>query len=429
MNRLHQWIDTGRNAMFQTLAQGATPLARYAILAMLARVLVAREMDRCALYLASSLVLANLCDLGINVACIKFSAGAMEGRLHTQRRLFCARVILAAVVALSAVALATPVAVDVLHRPADSGVLCLAAGSAALGAIASFTLAILQSERRFSRVAAVAGISAALQIAPVALAASGKISGLGLLVAADLLGKAAVIAANFGVLSRLFQAGPLPKAAAWSEMLGFARWIGLSMAVGAFSNYIPTLALARSGSEASLSTYLLGAGLAGCIALPVQAVSAVLLPEAMEARGRNGRAEYLKAWLPLTAVPALLAAPLLWFLAPWLGALIGPRYAASVGVFRILALGQLSLLVVNPVQFLLYSLNRPALCFAGDAFIAGTFGVLAFLPFAGPESVARSLLAAQSLGKLLILAATLRLSLARSAVLLAPAAAASGVAV
>ncbi len=302
MNRFRPWIETGCNAAFQALAQGVTPLARYACLAMLARALTTREMDRCALYLASSLVLGNLCDLGINIACIKFSAGVAAGRRQTQRRLLIARLALAAVVAMAAVLLAAPVASRLLHRPADVGTLRLAAGSAALGAVASFTLALLQTDRKFPRMAAIAGISAAMQVAPVALVLSGKISGLAVLVMADLLGKAVIIAANSAMLARVVAKPPAAEAVGWSEMFGFARWISLSMAVGAVSNYIPTLALARSGAEASLSTYLLGAGLAGWIALPVQAVDSVLLPEAMEARDRDKRASYLKTWLPATAV-------------------------------------------------------------------------------------------------------------------------------
>ena len=116
-------------------------------------------------------------------------------------------------------------------------------------------------------------------------------------------------------------------------MLSFTNWVSLSAALGALYNSIPILALSRFADGTAVSTYAVGAALAGWVSLMVNTGMTVLLPEAMAALGPQARADYLKIYLPDTLLAAIVFIPAIWLAAPGILTVAGTPLRCRHGCF------------------------------------------------------------------------------------------------
>lgn len=366
------------------------------------------RFDQCAIYASSSLVVGTLCELGINISCLKFAAGATgPDWLRTVSRFLLLRLALTVGVIAAVFLLAPLASAKLLRHPEYATALRLACGCAAVASVSSFSLVLLQSRLEFTRMARLSAAAAILQILPVLLVLRGGTgfslssgwSGVATLFAGDVLSRLWIVAANVSLLAAVLAAarrpGPRP---AWKPIAVFANWITLSTVIGSLYNYIPSIALSRWAAASALGTYSLGMALTGGFALLINTTSTVLLPEAVAATTPERRRSYLRSYLPGAA---LLGAALL---APtWLGGrlaahLFPAAMPDAVRVFQLLATAQIALLVANPVQFLLYGAGRPQWCTASDALITLLFAAMAvwLAPAHGAVGVAWALLIAQT---------------------------------
>lgn len=345
-------------------------------------------------------MVGNLCELGINISCLKFAAGATgPDWLRTVSRFLLLRLALTAGVIAAVFLLAPLASAKLLRHPEYATALRLACGSAAVASVSSFALVLLQSRLQFARMARLSVAAAIFQILPVLLVLRGACSGVAGLFAGDMLSRLWIVAANFRLLAAVLAAARLPgPRPAWKPIAIFANWITLSTVIGSLYNYIPSIALSRWAAASALGTYSLGMSLSGGFAILGNTTSTVLLPEAVAATTTERRRSYLRTYLPGTA---LLAAGLL---APtWLGGSVAARLfpaamPGAVRVFQLLATAQIALLIANPVQFLLYGAGRPEWCTASDALITLLFGAMAvwLAPAYGAVGVAWALLIAQA---------------------------------
>jgi O-antigen/teichoic acid export membrane protein len=366
------------------------------------------RFDQCAIYASSSLVVGTLCELGINISCLKFAAGATgPDWLRTVSRFLLLRLALTVGVIAALFLLAPLASAKLLRHPEYATALRLACGCAAVASVSSFSLVLLQSRLEFTRMARLSAAAAILQILPVLLVLRGgtgfslssEWSGVATLFAGDVLSRLWIVAANVSLLAAVLAAarrpGPRP---AWKPIAVFANWITLSTVIGSLYNYIPSIALSRWAAASALGTYSLGMALTGGFALLINTTSTVLLPEAVAATTPERRRSYLRSYVPGAA---LLGAALL---APtWLGGrlaahLFPAAMPDAVRVFQLLATAQIALLVANPVQFLLYGAGRPQWCTASDALITLLFAAMAvwLAPAHGAVGVAWALLIAQT---------------------------------
>jgi O-antigen/teichoic acid export membrane protein len=358
------------------------------------------RFDECAVYASSSLVVGNLCELGINISCLKFAAGFTgPAWMSTVSRFLQLRLALTTGVIAAVFLFAPQASASLLRHPEYTTALRLACGSAAVSSVSSFTLVLLQSRLEFARMARSSAAAAILQIVPVPLMLRFGWSGLACLFAGDVLGRLWIVAANIGLLTTVLEAARRPGARpAWKHIALFAHWITLSSVIGSLYNYIPSIALSRWAAASALGTYSLGLSWTGGFALLINTTSTVLLPEAVAATTRERRRNYLRSYMPGAA---LLAVALL--VASWLGGPLAARLfpatmPGAVRVFQLLATAHIALLVANPVQFLLYGAGRPEWCTASDALITVVFGVMAvwLAPAYGAAGVACALLIAQT---------------------------------
>ena len=267
-------------------------------------------------------MVGNLCELGINISCLKFAAGLSGAAwLRTVSRFLLLRLALTGGVIAVVFLLAPLAAANLLRHPEYTTALRLACGSAAVASISSFSLALaaIAARVRAHGAAQRRGGSPADPAGParVALPLARRRGGPVRRGHAQPLW---IVAANLGMLAAAFAAARLPgPRPAWKPIAVFANWITLSTVIGSLYNYIPSIALSRWANATALGTYALGMSLTGGFALLINTTSTVLLPEAVAATTAERRRVYLRSYMPGAA---LLGAALL---APtWLG---GPLVA------------------------------------------------------------------------------------------------------
>jgi O-antigen/teichoic acid export membrane protein len=380
--------------------QAALSASRFAALLVVSHLVAPTRFSECAIYATSSLVAGNLCELGINISCLKFAASASGSDwLRTVSRFLFLRLVLTAAVIAAGFVLAPFAAARLLRHSEYCLAIRLACGSAAVASVSSFVMVLLQSRVQFTRMTWLNGSAAMLQFLPVWLVLHGEWSGLVCLFAGDMLSRLWIVAANVGLLKLVLAAARHPgERPAWTSIAVFANWITLSTLIGSLYNYIPSIALSRWASAAALGAYSLGMSLSGGFALLINTTSTVLLPEAVSATNFESRRGYLRSYLPGTALLSLALLVPTWLAGP-LGARLFPAtLPGAVRVFQILATAQIALLIANPVQFLLYGAGKPEWCTASDALITLLFAVLAawFAPTYGAIGVACALLIAQT---------------------------------
>jgi len=369
-------------------------------LLLLAHAMAPARFDECAIYASSSVVIGNLCELGINISCLKFAAGSTgDAWLRTVSRFLTIRLLLTVAVIGAVLLMAPAAAAKLLRHPEYAHALRLAGASAAVASISSFSLVLLQSHLQFARMARLNTTAAIVQILPVLMALEWRHAGVTALFAGDLLSRIWILAGNVGLLAAVLSAsGQHSSRPAWKPIAVFAHWITLSTVIGALYNYIPSVALSRWAAPAALGAFSLGMSLTGGFALLINTTSTVLLPEAVAATTSERRHTYLRSYLPGAALlaAALLAAT--WLSGPLVAHLFPAAMRSAVRVFQILATAQILLLVANPVQFLLYGEGRPQWCTATDGLITLLFAALAvwLAPVYGAIGVACALLVAQT---------------------------------
>jgi O-antigen/teichoic acid export membrane protein len=401
--------DPGQHPRFATTArriglvlagQAGLSASRFAALLLISHVVTPARFDECAIYASSSLVVGNLCELGINISCLKFAAGATgPDWLRTVSRFLLLRLALTAGIIAAVFLLAQPVSARLLRHPEYSTALRMACGSAAVASLSSFALVLLQSRLEFSRMSRLTAAAAILQFLPVLLMLRFHWTGVATLFAGDMLSRIWIVAANASLLAAVLAAARQPgDRPAWKPIAVFANWITLSTLIGSLYSYIPSIALSRWAAASALGTYSLGMSLSGGFGLLINTTSTVLLPEAVAATTLQRRRSYLQSYLPGAA---LLSGALLiptWLGGPLAAHLFPAAMSGAVRVFQLLATAHIALLVANPVQFLLYGAGHPEWCTASDALITLLFGAMAvwLAPAYGAVGVACALLIAQT---------------------------------
>jgi O-antigen/teichoic acid export membrane protein len=380
--------------------QAGLSVSRFAALLLVAHLVAPARFDECAIYASSSLVVGNLCELGIGISCLKFAAGATgPDWLRTVSRFLLLRLALTAAVIAAVFLLAPLASAKLLRHPEYATALRLACGSAAVASVSSFSLVLLQSRLQFARMAWLSASASILQILPVLLVLRFHWSGVASLFVGDALSRLWIVAVNFSLLAAVLAAARQPgDRPSWKPIAVFANWITLSTVIGSLYSYIPSIALSRWAAASALGTYSLGMSLSGGFGLLTNTTSTVLLPEAVAANTPERRRSYLRSYFPGAALLGVALLIPTWFGGRLAAHLFPAAMPDAVRVFQLLATAHIALLVANPVQFLLYGAGRPEWCTASDALITVLFGAMAvwLVPAYGAVGVAWALLVAQT---------------------------------
>jgi O-antigen/teichoic acid export membrane protein len=191
---------TARNIGLVLGGQAGLSASRFAALLLVSHAVAPARFDECAIYAGSSLVVGNLCELGINISCLKFAAGATgPDWLRTVSRFLLLRLALTAGVIAAVFLLAPLASARLLRHPEYATAIRLACGSAAAASVSAFSLVLLQSRLQFARMAWLSAAAAILQILPVLLVLHSASLGLASLFAGDVLSRLWIVAANFSL--------------------------------------------------------------------------------------------------------------------------------------------------------------------------------------------------------------------------------------
>jgi O-antigen/teichoic acid export membrane protein len=391
---------TAKHISLTFAGQACFSVSKFVSLLLISRYLGANGFAICAVYLSSSLVLVNLCELGINITALKFLAVSdpQEWRRNAAR-LTAVRFAMTALVLSTVFLLSGPISTFALKHPEYTRALQLSCVAAAFSSISGFFLTLLQSRQQFGRIAGTTLLTAILQLLPVVLTIQLHWDPLPALLAGEVLSRCGAILACYETVRDVVLGFRLPgERPAFGAIAGFAKWIGLSVLIGAVQGYVPTIALARWSQPAALAIYAMGASLASGFSLLMSTTCLVLLPQALSSKTGPERLRYAVTYLRSGALVCAVMAITAWLAAPLAAPLFARDMRAASEIFRILAIASITLIALNPVQFLLYSISRPDLCAAADALILLLFAALAawLTPSYGAEGTAWALFASQT---------------------------------
>jgi O-antigen/teichoic acid export membrane protein len=146
--------------------------------------------------------------------------------------------------------------------------------------------------------------------------------------------------------------------AAYGDLLPYLRFTGVLIVADTIFNELDVLMLGMLADEETTGLYRTAWTYAMVLGFLGMSVSNVLFPKIASLSTIEAAEPVVKKALTLTsllAVATLPALPIVGFWIPW----YEPEYASAVSIFYIMYLGAAFDLVIGPLTFMLFSLNRP----------------------------------------------------------------------
>ena len=306
-----------------------------------------------------------LTDLGIGHAMVRYGSKYLaEGRVDLAMPRFAAafrmQMGLSCVVALVGFASASLVAEHLFHKPDLRWPLAFQF----LGVIAStayaFWVYYIQSWQRFK-------LRSLVQVCLAVV----KLLAFGVLWMLGVLSPSAAILLDLGASALGFTAGMLisprgllsvPRAewihAARTDILPFCRFTGVLIVGDVLFNELDTFLLGVYCDESVVGVYRCAWTYAMVLGFLNNSVSSVLFPKITGITSPQELRSFLRSALKLTsllAVATLPAVPFLSWWIPW----YSPDFAGAVPVFYAMYVGLVFEMVVGPLNYAMYTLNRP----------------------------------------------------------------------
>ena len=143
-----------------------------------------------------------------------------------------------------------------------------------------------------------------------------------------------------------------------AKLFSFTKWLAISYGLNAVASRLDILLLSHFRSSAEVGHYALAFQLSSSLPLLLGAVSTVLIPKVSAYKTQDQLGKYILK----NAKSALLIIPLAFIgmiIAPWvIQAFFGSKFVSSVPVLQILILNYSLILIVNPVSYVLYALEK-----------------------------------------------------------------------
>jgi O-antigen/teichoic acid export membrane protein len=146
--------------------------------------------------------------------------------------------------------------------------------------------------------------------------------------------------------------------AAYKEILPYLRYTGVLIVADTIFGELDVLMLGMLSNEATTGLYRAAWTYAMVLSFLSMSVSNVLFPKITSFSNITAMKAFVRKALKLTSLLALATLPALpvvrWFV-PW----YDPQYSGAVSIFYIMYVGTAFDLVIGPLGYTLYSLNRP----------------------------------------------------------------------
>lgn len=143
-----------------------------------------------------------------------------------------------------------------------------------------------------------------------------------------------------------------------SKLFSFTKWLAISYGFNAIAARLDIILLSRFRSSVEIGHYALAFQLSSIFPLLLAAFSAVLIPKvnAFKTSDQIGMYILKSVRSSLLIIPLILIAVVV---TPFLiKSLFGLRFINSIPILQILLLNYLLILIINPVSYVMYSLNK-----------------------------------------------------------------------
>jgi len=349
-----------------------------------------------------------LTDLGLSHAMVRF--GSRDLAQHPERAAaqfaatFWCRMALTLLVSIVGCALAPWLAVELFGKPQLSRPLQLVYACAGAGALYNYWQFYVQTIQRFALRSLV---QASLSVVKLGLFLSLMFSSSVTPLAMILL-DAGISLAAFCVGMRFASPGllkvPFSRVRKVTGELGrFARFSGLLLLGDMVFNEMDTLMLGMLSTDHVLGVYRCAWNYAMVLGFLNMSVSNVLFPKVSAVSDRVALRAFMGRIIRVGAFIGALTLPIVPLLYWWIP-YYESAYAGAAGIFGLMYIGLVFELVVGPLQFVLYSLNRPGLLVANAGFkIALHFvGNLLLIPIWGAYGAATVTILTRVVGGVLV---------------------------
>ena len=143
------------------------------------------------------------------------------------------------------------------------------------------------------------------------------------------------------------------------EVFDFGKWVLLSYIATAAIGKLDVMLLSRYQGATEVGLYSAAQQLTNIIPILIGALSVVILPRLSKMKTRHQLMSYIKK----AAFGLLILAGIMLLVLPFSALLIniifGSKFALSIDSFKVLYVGYVVALVVNPISLVMYALNRP----------------------------------------------------------------------
>ncbi len=308
---------------------------------------------------------AVLTDLGISHAMVRFASRHLaEQRADLAMAHFAAgfwmRMALAAVVAIVGFASSALVAEYVFHKPDLHWPLACQFLAVFTGTAYGFWVFFIQAWQRFK-------LRSLVQV----MVAVGKLGVFGLMWLFNVVTPSTAVLLDLGMSGVGFVAGmavsprglfQVPRVvwtqAARTDILPWCKYTGVMIVGDVMFNELDTFMLGVYASEEVVGVYRCAWTYAMVLGFLNSSVSSVLFPKVTAITTDQELRSFMRSIVKLTSVLAICTLPALPFLSWWIP-YYDVKYADAVPVFYVMYLGIVFELVVGPLHYALYTLDRP----------------------------------------------------------------------
>ncbi|HEC07136.1 MAG TPA: hypothetical protein ENJ12_09800, partial [Thiolapillus brandeum] len=220
------------------------------------------------------------------------------------------------------------------------------------------TLAGLQAQRQFSRYAAILLTPNVTRLLFILLLLFLGLLSLKSVLIFSLLGFVSGIVVGYLVLSPKYLFGRVG-AGVWSRLLGYSKWSVLYSLLLVLYHRLDILILGILEEPGRVGIYSAAVTLAGFVYLFYEAALAVLLPNASRLQNMDGFRHFIGKSLKVTSVLSLTAVTIIVLAEPLIVLVYSDAYIEAAPLLRILCLGLIFTIVLEPLSVIILALGKP----------------------------------------------------------------------
>lgn len=205
------------------------------------------------------------------------------------------------------------------------------------------------------------------------------------------------------VLPKRFYTAPAEKKYPVREIFGYTRWLFLFTVLFMLFDRLDVLMLGYFRKAAEVGIYSVAFRLITPLELLPETFNTVFLPKVSRFRSRGEINRYFVDSLKVTGIVAVACVIVIVFARPLIGLILGEQYLPSVRLFQILVGAFVLLTMINPINLVGHTLNRPQLfaIMAGINLVLNFGGNIVFIPRYGALGAAIVTLVSRVLGGLI----------------------------